>query len=64
MLHCIAAAEQGGETQLCDAFKAAEMLRENHPEYFNLLVKYPLEYEDKRTINAEFYFMSLRPVIR
>lgn len=40
------------------------MLRDSHPEYFDLLAKYPLEYEDKRTVDAEFFYMALHPIIR
>lgn len=37
LLHCLKAAEQGGTTALADGFYAAELLRQQYPDSFELL---------------------------
>ena len=64
MLHCVSEASQGGESQFSDGFKAAEQLRANHPDYFELLSKYPIYYEDIGRDTSEFSHLALHPVIR
>lgn len=64
MLHSVSEASQGGENQFSDGFMAAEQLRDNHPEYFELLTKYPIYYEDVGRDSSEFSHMALHPVIK
>jgi len=47
LLHCISNASAGGATTFTDGFAAAELLRQRHPEYFDILAKYPMCYEYK-----------------
>lgn len=44
LLHCLKAADEGGVTALADGFKAAGLLRESHPEAFDLLSSMPVEF--------------------
>ena len=40
LLHCLNSSVEGGETKLVDGFRAAEFLREESPEHFDLLVSH------------------------
>ncbi|WOG27491.1 TauD/TfdA family dioxygenase [Endozoicomonas sp. 8E] len=44
LLHCLEAAPEGGVTALADGFYAAQLLRQQHPEYFALLSTITLHY--------------------
>ena len=41
-LHCLQNESEGGESVFADGFRAAEILREEHPDDFALLTKWPL----------------------
>lgn len=43
-LHCVEFEADGGESLLVDGFRAAALLRENHPEAFELLSTLPVEF--------------------
>jgi gamma-butyrobetaine dioxygenase len=44
LLHCLVQAEQGGLTALSDGFYAAEQLRRESPDAFDLLTKYEVSF--------------------
>ena len=44
LLHCLESEAPGGDTLLVDGFAAAEQLRAEHPEYFDLLVRLPASF--------------------
>ena len=43
-LHCLQNESEGGESVFADGFRAAEIMREEHPEDFALLTKWPLPF--------------------
>ncbi|WP_425450316.1 2-trimethylaminoethylphosphonate dioxygenase [Virgifigura deserti] len=53
LLHCLQAAEEGGESVVVDGFFAAERLRREAPEAFNLLTRYavPFRYVEKGAVD-------------
>ncbi|RDD38635.1 Gamma-butyrobetaine dioxygenase [Trichoplax sp. H2] len=66
LLHCLRPAKQGGENQVADGFKAAEQLKASHPEYFDILTKYAIRYQDEGTDVglSNFNQIAYHPVIR
>ena len=46
-LHFVIQAGQGGETELADGFHVSKLLKEEQPEAYELLSKYPLEFLDE-----------------
>ena len=52
VLHCLAQASRGGDSVVTDGFQLARLLREQHPEDFELLSACPLlfRYEDRQRI--------------
>ena len=44
LLHCLVSEAPGGDTQLVDGFKAAEMLRSENPAAFAILTRVPMNF--------------------
>lgn len=44
ILHCIRASESGGLSYFSDSFKAAHILKEEYPLYFQVLLRYPVTF--------------------
>jgi gamma-butyrobetaine dioxygenase len=44
LLHCLEASAEGGDSLVCDGFRAAEALRQAAPEDFALLTRYPVAF--------------------
>ncbi|CAF0766806.1 unnamed protein product [Brachionus calyciflorus] len=61
MFHVITPAKVGGESLLVDGFYCAELLRQNHPEDFDLLTKLSVEFNFLKEGAYDFRFKS--PVI-
>lgn len=60
LLHCLVNSVSGGESGLVDGFLAANILRDEHPEYFDVLSRTPVTFawsDDDNVLNAT------RPVI-
>ena len=46
-LHCIVQHQgEGGDTMLCDGYHCADILRENHPAYYQLLSNTNTSFKD------------------
>ena len=60
LLHCIEAAQEGGETLLVDGFKAATDLRDKNPEAFALLASTPVRFAWR---NTHTILEALAPVV-
>ena len=61
ILYCLENSASGGDSKVVDGFKAAILLKEENPEYFNLLTKYCARFEyneDEKT-----HLQSRRPMI-
>jgi len=61
ILYCLENSASGGDSRVVDGFKAALLLKEEYPEYFNLLTKYCARFEyneDEKT-----HLQSRRPMI-
>ncbi|RDD45920.1 Gamma-butyrobetaine dioxygenase [Trichoplax sp. H2] len=63
-LHCIKRAGEGGENQLVDGFKVAEELRDNEPEAFKMLSKYPIQYFDIGKDFVDFHQLAQHTIIQ
>uniref|UniRef100_A0A914CN12 TauD/TfdA-like domain-containing protein n=1 Tax=Acrobeloides nanus TaxID=290746 RepID=A0A914CN12_9BILA len=70
VFHCLVPAKVGGETILFDGFYAAEKLKQNYPEYFEILSKVPIEHHYLEGMSDRFenasvklYSRSIAPVI-
>ncbi len=64
-LHCIrqhSGADGGGENEFSDAFNAAEMLREESPEDFKVLVETPVTFWDVGAEEEHGDFHKVRTV--
>ncbi|NER78229.1 MAG: DUF971 domain-containing protein [Leptolyngbya sp. SIO1D8] len=44
-IYCVENEAEGGESILVDGFKVAENFRQNHPQKFDLLVNFPIQFE-------------------
>jgi [2-(trimethylamino)ethyl]phosphonate dioxygenase len=55
LLHCLQAAEEGGESVVVDGFFAAERLRREAPDAFDLLTRYavPFRYVEKGLVDLQ-----------
>lgn len=65
-LHCMAQADEGGESVMSDGLKAAQILRQRYPEHYNTLTTVCIEYEDvigHSTHGSKNYMASNTPVI-
>lgn len=62
LLHCIRSSASGGASLFTDSFRAVRRLYEEHPKYFETLVKHPVTYHYNHTDSGNFYEHS-RPVI-
>ena len=61
ILYCLENSASGGDSMVVDGFKAAILLKEENPEYFNLLTKYCARFEYHE--NAKTHLQSRRPMI-
>ncbi|NER78228.1 MAG: DUF971 domain-containing protein [Leptolyngbya sp. SIO1D8] len=61
-LYCVENRATGGESFLIDAFKVAKDFRQNHPSYFNLLVKTPIQFQQIYT-DWQYYYRRSRQII-
>lgn len=59
IFHCTKQAN-GGETVLADGFRAAEILKEQHKEYFDCLKLVPIEWQ---YISEDYYYTFVSPVL-
>ncbi|MFY9782305.1 MAG: TauD/TfdA family dioxygenase [Acidimicrobiales bacterium] len=60
LLHCLVNSVSGGESGLVDGFTAANILRDEHPEYFDVLSRTPVTFawsDDNNVLSAT------RPII-
>jgi len=55
LLHCLEAADEGGESIVVDGFQAAERLRRDQPEAFALLTRHavPFRYVEKGAVDIQ-----------
>jgi len=55
LLHCLAQASEGGESVVVDGFNAAERLRRESPEDFELLTRHavPFRYVEEGTVDLQ-----------
>jgi gamma-butyrobetaine dioxygenase len=60
LLHCLTAADEGGNTGLVDGFMAARLLRTENPAAFSLLARTPVQF---RYADATAELTATRPVI-
>lgn len=61
-IYCAENETNGGKSLLVDGFKVAENFRRNHPEYFNLLVKTPVQFQQIYT-DWQYYYRRSRSLI-
>ncbi|WP_148639396.1 TauD/TfdA family dioxygenase [Aquimarina longa] len=61
LLHCLKSDTTGGETILIDGFNVATKLRENYPEYFEVLSRYLVQFEFK---SSEHWLKNEAPIIQ
>lgn len=63
LLYCIENNASGGESIVVDGFRVAELFRQNHPEYFQILSQTPVEF---RQFNPEwkYYFSHTTPILK
>ena len=60
--YCVENQVTGGESLLVDGFKVANDFRQAHPDYFNLLVEIPTQFQQIYT-DLQYYFRRSRSVI-
>jgi gamma-butyrobetaine dioxygenase len=58
ILHAVRAAGTGGDSEFCDGFRVAELMKEEKPEYYQLLCKHPIEFVDHGRQTFKFQFAS------
>ena len=63
-LHCIKQTEcEGGENQFSDSFYAADILKKQYPEYYNLLCTAPINFIDIGADHyGDFFKLSRHPI--
>ena len=61
ILYCIENSASGGDSKVVDGFKAAILLKEENPEYFDLLTKYCARFEYNE--DGKTHLQSRRPMI-
>jgi len=61
ILYCLENSASGGDSKVVDGFKAAILLNEKNPEYFNLLTKYCARFEYNE--GEKTHLQSRRPMI-
>ena len=61
ILYCIENSASGGDTKIVDGFKAAILLKEENPKYFDLLTKYCARFEYNE--DGKTHLQSRRPMI-
>ena len=61
ILYCIENSASGGDSKVVDGFKSAILLKEENPEYFNLLTKYCARFEYNE--DGKTHLQSRRPMI-
>ncbi len=65
ILHCLENTATGGDSSVVDGFRAAEILKSEYPDHFDLLARYPVEFRyrgDGRTdLVAERPMLELAP---
>ena len=61
ILYCLENSASGGDSRVVDGFKAALLLKEEYPEYFNLLTKYCARFEYNE--EEKTHLQSRRPMI-
>nr|XP_040061038.1 gamma-butyrobetaine dioxygenase isoform X2 [Gasterosteus aculeatus aculeatus]XP_040061047.1 gamma-butyrobetaine dioxygenase isoform X2 [Gasterosteus aculeatus aculeatus]XP_040061056.1 gamma-butyrobetaine dioxygenase isoform X2 [Gasterosteus aculeatus aculeatus] len=62
-LHCISAAEEGGESEMVDGFHMAELLRREDPEAFRTLCSVHVDFTDTGTDYCDFMLQSKKSII-
>uniref|UniRef100_A0AAQ4QJL1 Butyrobetaine (gamma), 2-oxoglutarate dioxygenase (gamma-butyrobetaine hydroxylase) 1 n=1 Tax=Gasterosteus aculeatus aculeatus TaxID=481459 RepID=A0AAQ4QJL1_GASAC len=62
-LHCISAAEEGGESEMVDGFHMAELLRREDPEAFRTLCSVHVDFTDTGTDYCDFMLQSKKKSI-
>ena len=55
VLYCVENNASGGESLLVDGFRIAEDFRQHHPDYFQILVQTPLQFQDFDPIRGYFF---------
>ena len=60
LLHCLQNSCDGGESMFADSYLAAVRLRKLRPEYFNILTRFPVNYE---YVHKGHMYHQSRPVI-
>lgn len=53
LLHCLVNESDGGDNQICDGFAAADLIRRDHPEAFDLLARCPVRFRFLETGSAD-----------
>ena len=61
ILYCIENSASGGDSKVVDGFKAAILLKEENPKYFDLLTKYCARFEYNE--DGKTHLQSRRPMI-
>ena len=61
LLHCLKSGVTGGETILVDGFQVASELQKNHPEYFEVLTSYAMNFEFK---SKDHWLKNSSPLIQ
>ena len=61
ILYCLENSASGGDSKVVDGFKAAILLKEENPEYFDLLTKYCARFEYNE--DGKTHLQSRRPMI-
>ena len=67
LLHCLSNDVDGGESGLVDGFRAAQILREDHPNFFDVLTSTPVTFawgDESNELRAERPMIELDPVGR
>lgn len=67
LLHCLRNSAEGGESGLLDGFRAADLLRQRHPEYFRILTSTPVTFawsDGTTRLRAEKPIIGLDPLGR
>ncbi|KAL6113554.1 bbox1 [Pungitius sinensis] len=62
-LHCVSAAEEGGESEMVDGFHMAELLRREDPEAFRTLCSVHVDFTDTGTDYCDFMLQSKKSII-
>ncbi|XP_077569507.1 gamma-butyrobetaine dioxygenase [Stigmatopora nigra] len=62
-LHCVSQAQEGGDSEVVDGFRAAELLRREDPEAFRTLALLQVDFTDTGMDYCDFMLQSKKSII-